>query len=99
MWCLKRSCRSWGWRQISILVLTGWRDSRREVTVSKRCLVFFFNVVAMDACHLLLGRPWQYARAAMHDGNNNTYSFMFDKVKIVLLPSKEVEHKPSVKIS
>lgn len=49
----------------------------------------------MDACHLLLGRPWQYNRVAKHDGKKNTYSFMFDNMNIVLLPSKEVEPKPT----
>jgi hypothetical protein len=45
------------------------------------------DVVAMDACHLLLGRPWQYDRSAHHDGRKNTYSFMLGAVKITLLPS------------
>jgi hypothetical protein len=50
-----------------------------EVIVSKRCLINFSigikykdktwcDMVAMDACHLLLGRPWQYDRNAHHDG-------------------------------
>ncbi|KAH9693434.1 Endonuclease [Citrus sinensis] len=47
------------------------------------------DVVAMDACHLLLGRPWQYDRNVVHDGKRNTYSFMFNNTKIVLLPNKE----------
>ena len=45
-----------------------WLKRGNEVTVSKRCLVSFFiglkykdnawcDVVVMDACHLLLGRP------------------------------------------
>lgn len=49
----------------------------------------------MNAYHLLLGRPWEYDRATMHDGKKNTYSFMFDNVKIALLSSKEVKPKPS----
>jgi hypothetical protein len=32
----------------------------------------WFDVVAMDACHLLLGKLWQYDGAAIHDGKNNT---------------------------
>ena len=51
-------------------------------------------VVAMDACHLLLGRPWQYDRGAHHDGRKNSYSFMICKVKITLLPSLESGPKP-----
>lgn len=48
----------------------------------------------MDACHLLLGRPWQYDRKVLHDGRSNTYSFYFNGTKIVLLPSKSNE-KPT----
>jgi hypothetical protein len=51
------------------------------------------DVLAMDVCHRLLGRLWQYDRATIHDGKN-TYNFVFDKVKIVLLLKKEVEPKP-----
>jgi hypothetical protein len=40
----------------------------------------------MDACHLLLGRPWQYDRRATHDCYTNTYSFFKDGVKIKLTP-------------
>ena len=46
-----------------------WLKKGGEVTVSKRALVSFsigskykdcvlYDVVTMDACHLLLGRPW-----------------------------------------
>ncbi|KAI9169056.1 hypothetical protein LWI28_006273 [Acer negundo] len=49
------------------------------------------DVVDMDACHLLLGRPWQYDRKVYHDGFKNTYSFVFHEKKIVLLPSKPSE--------
>ena len=42
----------------------------------------------MDACHLLLGIPWQYNCRVTHDGHANTYSFNFNNTKIVLLPSR-----------
>lgn len=45
------------------------------------------DVVPMDACHLLLGRPWQFDRGVFHDGRRNTYSFLFEGIKITLLPS------------
>ncbi|XP_070034692.1 uncharacterized protein [Nicotiana tomentosiformis] len=44
------------------------------------------DVVKMDACHLLLGRPWQYDKRAFHDRYCNTYSFIIDGRKIVLTP-------------
>ncbi|GJQ98546.1 putative nucleotidyltransferase, ribonuclease H [Tanacetum coccineum] len=66
-----------------------WLKKGGEVTVSKRVLVAFSvgttykdsvwcDVVPMDACHLLLGRPWEYDRNTTHNGRANTYSFMFD---------------------
>ncbi|WOH04342.1 hypothetical protein DCAR_0623751 [Daucus carota subsp. sativus] len=76
-----------------------WLSQSTDVTVSKRVLVNFSvgptyhdaiycDVVPMDACHLLLGRPWQYDNTVHHDGRSNTYSFMFRGKKIVLVPNK-----------
>ena len=58
--------------------------------------VVWCDVVYMDGFHLLLGRPWQYDRDVNHNGWTNTYSFIFDGVKIVLLPSRQVLEKPKV---
>ncbi|XP_031375376.1 uncharacterized protein LOC116189794 [Punica granatum] len=82
-----------------------WLKKGGEVNVLERALVSFSiglkykdvawcDVVAMDACHLLLGRPWQYDRRVVHDGRTNSYSFMFENVKIVLVPSRETEKPP-----
>ena len=79
-----------------------WLQKGGEVTVSQRALISFSmgsnykdqmwcDVVDMDACHLLLGRPWQYDRKVHHDGFKNTYSFVFQETKIVLLPSSPTE--------
>ncbi|GKV20647.1 hypothetical protein SLEP1_g30745 [Rubroshorea leprosula] len=46
------------------------------------------DVIPMDTCHLLLGRPWQFERKAIHDGHANTYSFVKDGVQIKLIPLK-----------
>ncbi|GJY95271.1 putative nucleotidyltransferase, ribonuclease H [Tanacetum coccineum] len=85
-----------------------WLKKGGEVTVSKRVLVAFSvgttykdsvwcDVVPMDACHLLLGRPWEYDRDTTHYGRANTYSFLFDGVKITLMPNKpkELINKPT----
>lgn len=45
-----------------------------------------FDVVKIDARHLLLGRPLQFDRFAIHDGHNNTYSFQWHTKKIFVLP-------------
>ena len=77
-----------------------WLKKDNEVKVTKRCLVNFSirqkyqdsvlcDVVHMDACHLLLGRPWQYDRETKHDGKKNTYSLCKDGQHYTLLPSKE----------
>jgi hypothetical protein len=44
------------------------------------------DVVPMQACHILLGRPWQFDRDSMHHGRSNQYSFLFHDKKIVLHP-------------
>ncbi|XP_072087309.1 uncharacterized protein [Arachis hypogaea] len=44
------------------------------------------DVVPMQACHLLLGRPWQFDRRAFHDGHTNRFSFDFNGRKITLAP-------------
>nr|GFA50338.1 hypothetical protein [Tanacetum cinerariifolium] len=85
-----------------------WLKKGGKVTVSKRVHVSFSvgttykdnvwcDVVAMDACHLLLGRPWEYDRDITHNGKTNTYSFIFGSVKITLMPNKpkEVVNKPT----
>jgi hypothetical protein len=45
-----------------------------------------FDVVPMEACSLLLGRPWEYDKDAAHHGRTNTYTFMHNNKNITLLP-------------
>lgn len=49
----------------------------------------------MDACHLLLGRPWQYDREVVHHGKENKYSFKKNGVtyKIQSLIEEDVVEK------
>ena len=79
-----------------------WLKQGNEAVVSKRYLVFlsigvrykdkmWYDVEALDACHLLLGRLWQYDRSV----RKNTYSFMIDNMKIMLLPSLGNDPKPT----
>ncbi|XP_031392286.1 uncharacterized protein LOC116204335 [Punica granatum] len=40
----------------------------------------------VKASHMLLGRPWQFDRQAIHDGYKNRYSFVKDGRKVTLVP-------------
>jgi hypothetical protein len=52
--------------------------------VTKQCQVEFkigryrddilCDVIPMDVCHVLLRRPWNFERNAIHGGRNNTYT-------------------------
>ncbi|XP_074317906.1 uncharacterized protein LOC141654103 [Silene latifolia] len=46
----------------------------------------FYDVLPMDACHLLLGRPWEFDRDSVHHGRDNTYTFKFGPRKIIHSP-------------
>ncbi|RVW90184.1 hypothetical protein CK203_041997 [Vitis vinifera] len=47
------------------------------------------TVVPMDACHILLGCPWQFDRKTVHHDDKNTYSFYLGKKKFVLKPMRD----------
>ena len=47
------------------------------------------DVMPLDVCHILLGRPWQYDRATVHDGKRNTYKFFKDGMNKTLLSMEE----------
>ena len=44
------------------------------------------DIVPMQACHFLLGRPWQYDRIVNHNGCSNRYSFALNDKPIILKP-------------
>ena len=50
----------------------------------------------MQACSLLLGRPWQYDNNALHHGRQNRYTFIFKGKTIALLsltPAEIVQYE------
>jgi hypothetical protein len=83
-----------------------WLQKGHWVSVTKQCLVKFkignyhdeilCDVIPMDVCHILLGRPWQYDRNVVHDGRMNTYTLEKDGRTHRLLPIKDKEVKPEV---
>ena len=48
-----------------------------------------YDVVEMDACHIILGRPWQYDVDAQHKGRDNIYIVFLDGWMIIFQPLKE----------
>ncbi|KAL4347813.1 hypothetical protein GQ457_17G008790 [Hibiscus cannabinus] len=73
-----------------------WLNKGGELKVTKQVVVPFSigqyidevkcDVCPMDACHLLLGRPWQYDRRVLHDCFTNRYSFDHEGKKVILAP-------------
>jgi hypothetical protein len=80
-----------------------WLQKGHQVSVTKQCLVDFkmgeykdkvlCDVIPMDFCHVLLGRPWQYDRNVVHDGRMNTYTLEKDgrTHRLLLIKDKEVK--------
>ncbi|XP_073125858.1 uncharacterized protein [Henckelia pumila] len=82
-----------------------WLQQGSEIDVHRRDLLsvliglhyvddILCEVIPMDTCQLLLGRPWQYDHHTTHNGRTNTYTFHLKEVNIVLLPSRASEPPP-----
>ena len=54
----------------------------------------YFDVAPMNVSHLSLGRPWEYDRKIIHDGAANTYEFLWETHKIILLPTPDIPLGP-----
>ena len=58
----------------------------------------------MEACHILLGRPWQFDKKTMHNGFTNEITFTHKEKKFILYPLppsqvvKDQEEKKLIKI-
>ena len=73
-----------------------WLNSSGKVKVTRLVRVEFAigsyhdsidcDVVPMQACSMLLGRPWQFDKDSLHSGKTNQYSFVHNDKKIVLHP-------------
>jgi len=79
-----------------------WLNYDKGIQVSSHCLLslsigktykdeIWCDVIPMDACHVLLGRPWLFDRHVTHDGQLNTYSFVLDHKRITLTPLRPSE--------
>ncbi|XP_048229543.1 uncharacterized protein LOC125370018 [Ricinus communis] len=78
-----------------------WLNNETGLKVKKQALVSFTignyhderwcDVLPMSACHILLGRPWQFDRNAVHDGVSNIYTVTTTggkKIRLLPLPPK-----------
>ncbi|XP_060177895.1 uncharacterized protein LOC132607836 [Lycium barbarum] len=73
-----------------------WFNECGEMRVNKQAIIKFIigkyqneilcDVVPMIACHLFLGRPWQFDVDAQHSGRTNKYSFVVKGKKCILNP-------------
>ncbi|KAB5537834.1 hypothetical protein DKX38_015367 [Salix brachista] len=91
----------------------GW-IRRAEAKVTEVCRIQFsigknyvdeitFDVVEMDACHMILGRPWKFDVDITYRGRDNIYIFMKEGKKVVLGPitdefTKAVKTQPMEKL-
>ena len=73
-----------------------WLDDGSKVKVTRQAVVgltmgsyedeILCDVIPMDACHILLGRPWQFDREVVHHGRTNEYELRDKGKRIVLKP-------------
>ncbi|XP_010681930.2 uncharacterized protein LOC104896835 [Beta vulgaris subsp. vulgaris] len=73
-----------------------WLDDSTGIRVKKQALVAFsiggykdelwVDVLSMSACHLLFGRPWQFDRKVIHDGDSNVYYVLVGSKRVCLHP-------------
>ena len=79
--------------------IISWLQKGHHVLVNEQCKVNFqigsymdqvlCDVVPMDMCHVLLGRPWQYDRNVMYNGRENTFVLEKEGRRHTLIPLKD----------
>ena len=102
----------WSWVVKEEVLGLGWAfGEKKELVVDRQVLICFsigkyvdeilFDVVPMEASHLLLGRPWQYDRNVVHNGVTNKFSFVHKGQKVTLKPlspSEVCEHQIKIRV-
>jgi hypothetical protein len=91
------------------LYKVSWLSKGHQVTVTKQCLVEFkiggyrdeilCDVISMNVCHVLLGRPWKYHKNVIHDGRRKNYTLEKNSRTHMLLPIKEKKVKEEANMS
>ena len=74
----------------------GWLQGKNALEVREKCLVDFqigqyknqvlCDIVDMNSCHVLLGKPWQYDCRAVHDCVRNVFTVEKGGRKFFLIP-------------
>jgi len=82
-------------RQHSYPYKLQWFNNSGKTKVTKSaCISFFtgcyhdtadFDVVPMQACSILLGRPWEFDTDALHHDRTNTYTFIHKNKNITFV--------------
>jgi hypothetical protein len=77
--------------------------------VTKQCLVEFkiggsrdeilCDVIPMDVCHILLGKPCHFERNVIHDGKKNAYTLEKNSRTHMMLPIDENKVKEEANTS
>jgi hypothetical protein len=105
-------------RQHSYPYKLQWFNNSGKTKVTKSARISFFtgsyhdtadfDVVPMQACSILLGRPWKFDNDALHHGRLNTYTIIHKDKKITLLPlsptdilkhANKIKNKPPTDIA
>jgi len=73
-----------------------WINENGELIVDKQVKVelsvrnykdkVLCDVLPMEACHILLDRPWQFDKKTMHNGFTNEITFTHKEKKFILYP-------------
>ncbi|XP_042050223.1 uncharacterized protein LOC121795708, partial [Salvia splendens] len=73
-----------------------WLGDSGELRVKAQCKVplkigeveedILCDIIPMTACHVLLGRPWEFDRRAYKNGFTNEYFYMLNGLKVRLKP-------------
>ena len=74
----------------------GWLQGKHALEVREQCLVDFYigqykdqvlcDIMDMNSCHMILGRPLQYDYRAMHEFVKNVITILKDVQKHALMP-------------
>ncbi|XP_024195614.1 uncharacterized protein LOC112198723 [Rosa chinensis] len=80
----------------------GWVKKGPQVRVAESCKIpvsiskhykdeVLCDIINMDACHILFGRPWQYDVDVTYKGRDNVMMFMWNSHKIAMAPVSQFE--------